>query len=68
MDQPHRSSFVANATYHLPKLIGTRQLSTSSLENLHNQSARCSKFERDAQTYKSLFEKRAMLVLVVKID
>ena len=68
MYQPHRSSLVANATYHLPKFIGTRQLSTSPLENLHDQSARCTECERDAQTYESLFEKRAMLVLVVKID
>lgn len=68
MDQHHRSSLITIATYHLPKLVGTRQLSTSSLENLRDQLARCTRVEREAPTYESLFEKRAMLVLVVKID
>ena len=68
MDQPQRPLFVVITTYHLPKLIGTRQLSASSLEYLDDQSAQCIWIDKSAPTYKSLFEKCAILVFVVNVN
>lgn len=52
MNQPHRSSFILGATHHLPKFVGARQLSASSLEYLYDRSARCKYLESCAEVQK----------------